>query len=90
MKVPKGWKVYVLFDSWYASAKVIKFIRRQGKGWHVLCAIKSNRTLDGIQVNQLDQSLRHKRYTRVKVKAAEDRTTYYVRTVRGHLSDVHA
>ena len=61
--IPKGWKVYVLFDSWYASAKLLKFIRRQGKGWHVLCAIKSNRTLDGVQVTQLDQSLRHKRYT---------------------------
>ncbi len=86
--VPKGWKVYVLFDSWYSSAKLVKFIRRQGKSWHLLCAIKSNRTLSGVQVTQLDQSLRHKRYTRVKVKAADDPTTYYVRTVRGHLSDV--
>ncbi len=86
--IPKGWKVYVLFDSWYASAKLIKFLRRQGKGWHVLCAIKSNRTLDGIQVSQWNQRLRHKRYTQVKGKAAGDTPTYYVRTVRGHLSDV--
>jgi hypothetical protein len=47
--VPKGWKVYVLFDSWYASAKLLKFIRKQGKSWYTLCAIKSNRTLNGVQ-----------------------------------------
>jgi hypothetical protein len=29
--IPKGWKVYVLFDNWYASAKLIKYIKRQGK-----------------------------------------------------------
>lgn len=50
--IPKGWKVYVLFDSWSASAKLVKFIRRQGKSWHLLCAIKSHRTLDGVQVTQ--------------------------------------
>jgi hypothetical protein len=27
--LPKGYPVYVLFDSWYASAKLIKFCRRQ-------------------------------------------------------------
>lgn len=32
--LPKGHKVYVLFDSWYASAKLIKFCRRQG--WNEL------------------------------------------------------
>jgi phosphatidylserine/phosphatidylglycerophosphate/cardiolipin synthase-like enzyme len=29
--LPKGWSVYVQFDSWYASAKLIKYIRRQGR-----------------------------------------------------------
>ncbi len=86
--IPKGWKVYVLFDSWYASAKLLKFIHRQGKSWHTLCAIKSNRTLNGIRVSQLDQQLQHKRYTRVRVKAADDSTTYYVRAVRGRLTNV--
>ncbi len=28
--LPKGYPVYVTFDSWYASAKLIKFCRRQG------------------------------------------------------------
>ena len=30
--IPQGCLVYVLFDSWYASAKLLKFIRRLGKG----------------------------------------------------------
>jgi hypothetical protein len=33
--LPQGYKVYVLFDRWYASGKLIEFIRRQG--WHVIC-----------------------------------------------------
>ena len=86
--IPQDCLVYVLFDSWYASAKLIKFIRRQGKSWHVLCALKSNRTLDGIQVAQLNQQLKHKRYTTVKVQAADGTQTYYVRKVQGYLSNV--
>ncbi len=87
--IPKGWRVYILFDSWYASAKLLKFIQRQGKSWYVLCTIKSNRTLNGIQVSQLNQRLKHKRYTHVRVLAADGTaTTYYVRTVLGYLSQV--
>lgn len=29
-QLPKGWRVHVLVDSWYASAKLLKFIHRQG------------------------------------------------------------
>ena len=53
--LPAGYTVYVLFDRWYASGKLIKFIRRQG--WHVICALKRNRTLSGIRVDQWDQRL---------------------------------
>jgi IS4 transposase len=65
-----------------------KYIKRQGKSWHVLCAIKYNRTIDGIQVCVIDQNFRHKHYTKVEVKAADRTTTYYTRKVQGHLSDV--
>ena len=41
--LPEGYQVYVLFDSWYASSKQINFCRRQG--WHIICALKSNRRL---------------------------------------------
>ena len=85
--LPEGYTVYVLFDRWYGSSKLIKFIRRQG--WHVICALKRNRTLNGIRVAQWDQRLRHKRYTRIRVPAADGATrTYLVRSVQGHLSGV--
>lgn len=87
--IPKGWPVYVLFDSWYASAKLLKFIRHQGQGWHVLCAVKSNRQLNGLRLSQWNQQLKHKHYTRVAVSAADQRsTTYYVRALRGKVNHV--
>jgi hypothetical protein len=42
--LPKGYQVYILFDSWYASAKFIKWCRKQK--WQVICRLKSNRQLD--------------------------------------------
>lgn len=65
--------------------KLIRFIRRQG--WHVICALKGNRKLNGIRVDGWEQRLRHKRYTRVRVPAADGTTrTYWVRVVTGRLS----
>ena len=85
--LPKGWTVYVQFDSWYASAKLIKYIRRQG--WHVTCGLKCNRKLNGVRVDHLAYALRHRRYTRVRITAADGNTTpYYVRTTTGRLSEV--
>ncbi len=85
--LPPGYTVYVLFDRWYASGKLIRFICRQG--WHVICALKGNRKLNGIRVDEWAQRLRHKRYTRVRVSAADGTArTYWVRVVTGRLSDV--
>ena len=85
--LPDGYQVYVLFDRWYASGKLIKFIRKQG--WHVICALKSNRKLNGTRVDVWHQQLRHKRYTRVRMTAADGTSrTYLVRMVQGRLSDV--
>jgi hypothetical protein len=83
--LPRGYAVYVLFDSWYASAKLIKFIRRQG--WHVICALKSNRTLDDVQVNEWHQRFKGKRYTRVRVTVADKPKTYYVRSLSGKIKN---
>ena len=47
--------ICVLFDRWYAAGKLIKFIRRQG--WYVICALKSNRKLNSIQVDEWDRQL---------------------------------
>ena len=86
-RLPGGFPVYVLFDSWYASNKLLKFCRRQG--WHVICAIKSNRTLDGIKLSEWSQRLKHQPYTRVNPAATDQRKRpYLVRALRGRLKNV--
>jgi len=75
-QVPAGWQVYVLFDRWYASGKLIGYIRRQG--WQVISAIKSNRRLDGIKLQEWPQRLRNQRYTAVRCSAADGGQTLYL------------
>jgi hypothetical protein len=87
--LPAGHPVYVLFDSWYASAKLIKFCRRQR--WHVICAVKSNRRIEKKRIDQHDQALRHHAYQRVTLEALDPNRkapTYYVRKVQGHLQEI--
>ena len=85
--LPKGWQVYVQFDSWYASRRLIKFVRRQG--WHATCTLKCNRTLDGKRVDAHAQALKHRWYTRVRVTTADgDQQTYFVRRLEGRLAKV--
>jgi hypothetical protein len=86
--LPKGYQVYVLFDSWYSSAKLIKFCRRQG--WQVICAIKSNRRISKKNVTLHDLALKHKPYQKVELQALDPlrpAPVYYVRTVTGHLEE---
>jgi len=87
--LPKGHKVYVLFDSWYASKKLIKFCRR--KRWHVICALKSNRRIDKVNVTKHNQQLRHKPYKRITLEAMNENRKapkYYTRSIRGHLTEI--
>jgi hypothetical protein len=85
--LPSGWTIYVQFDSWYASEGLLKYIHRQG--WHAVCALKSNRKFSGQRLPQFNATLRHKRYTRVRVTAADGTTTtYYVRDAVGRLSEL--
>lgn len=95
--LPKGHRVYVLFDSWYASAKLIKFCRRQQpalslpKGWHVICAVKTNRRIDQKRIDHYNQALKHQPYQRVTLEALDPHRktpTYLVRTIHGHLQDI--
>jgi hypothetical protein len=84
---PQDWVVYVQFDSWYASERLLKYVHRQG--WHVTCGLKSNRKLNGLRLDHLAYKLRHQRYTQVRVSAADgNQTTYYVRATVGRLSQV--
>jgi DDE family transposase len=83
--LPPGFQVYVLFASWYAANRLLKFCRRQR--WHVVCAIKSNRKLDDQKLSQWPQALRHQRYQRVQLTATDQRQrTYLVRTRQGKLN----
>lgn len=85
--LPKGWKVYVQFDSWYASRRLILYVRR--RGWHATFGLKANRKLDGQRLDQHAQVLRHRWYTQVSVTTADgDRQTYYVRWLEGRLAQV--
>jgi len=86
--LPAGSQVYVLFDSWYASAKLINFCLR--RRWHVICALKSNRKIEKQRIDRLDQTLKHKPYQKITLEAVGNHRapTYSVRTIRGHLEKV--
>src|SRR5215472_17455510 len=85
--LPTGWTVYVQFDSWYASAKLLNYVRRQR--WHVTGGLKCHRTLNGVRIDHLASALRHRRYTRVRITATDgNTTTYYVPQTTGRLSAV--
>jgi len=87
--LPKGYPVYVLFDSWYASAKLINFCRRQR--WQVICAIKSNRRIEKTRIDRHNLMLKHKPYQKIELEAVDHHhkvPSYYTRTVRGHLEDM--
>jgi DDE superfamily endonuclease len=57
--LPRGWTISVQFDSWSASAELLKYVRRQG--WHAVCALKSNRKFCGQRLTRYRATLRHKR-----------------------------
>lgn len=87
--LPKGHRVYILFDSWYASAKLIKFCRRQR--WHVICAVKSNRRIEKKRIDHYNQALKHQAYQRITLEALDpnrNAPAYLVRTVHGHLQEI--
>lgn len=86
--LPAGSQVYVLFDSWYTSAKLINLCLR--RNWQVICALKANRKIEKQRIDRYHQTLSHKPYQRITLEAVDDRRarTYDVRTVRGHLEDI--
>jgi hypothetical protein len=84
-QLPANFQVYVLFDSWYTSNRLMKFCRRQG--WHVVCAIKSNRKLDDKKLSTWPQALKHQRSQRVQLTATDQRQRLsLVRTLHGKLN----
>ena len=88
-RLPKGYQVYVTFDSWYASERLIKLCRRQG--WHVICALKRNRKVGKQRLDHHDLALKHRRYQPITLTAADytrPAPVYYVRTVEGALENI--
>lgn len=67
--------VTVLFDSWYASKSLIRYCRRQG--WHVICALKSTRKLDGLPVRQWFQTLGKSAFSPVMVENTAGESVLY-------------
>ena len=85
--LPDDIPVYVLHDTWYASARLMKFTHRQG--WHTITALKHNRKLDGQRLDQHSLALRHQRYEQVIVTATDGTATpYFTRTLEGRLEDL--
>lgn len=90
--LPKGVPVYVLFDSWYASAKLIKLCRQQG--WQVICALKQNRVFINKATKKSRQLHTHAHHTRnrdfkpIMVKSSDASTRYWVSQQRGYLNDI--
>jgi hypothetical protein len=85
--IPRDVAVYVQFDAWYASARLLTYIRRQG--WHAICGVRSNRTLSGQRLDQRFQAQQHRRYVYVDIRAADGSTrTFLARHMTGRLSKV--
>lgn len=81
--LPEGYGVYILFDSWYASKKLIQFCRQNG--WHVICALRSNRSFQGRKLSQIARRLRNKDLTRIWVDSGNTSTLYWTCLRRGRL-----
>jgi DDE superfamily endonuclease len=85
--LPETSPVYVLFDSWYTSAQLVKWIRQQG--WHVIGAVKSNRKLSGQKLTDRHRALKGRSYDRVSLELAnKQRRTYWTRTLTGRVRNV--
>ena len=95
--LPEGVTVYVLFDSWYTSAKLVRWIR--DRGWHVIAGVKSNRTVSCKEtdsskarcqkVSNWHNDFKGRPYERVRVGLANGMTrTYCVRALSGRLRGV--
>lgn len=86
-QLPPGQAVYVLFDSWYTSAQLVKWLRQQG--WHVIAGLKSNRKVSGHKMTDWHKELKGQRYCQVRLRLANGyQRTYWVRSVTGRLRGV--
>ena len=74
-------------DSWYAAKRLLHCCRRPG--WHGVCAITSQRTLDDQKRSPWPQTLQHQRYQRVPLTATDQQSRpSLVRTLPGKLTQL--
>ena len=73
--LPESYSVYILFDSWYASKRIIQFCLKNK--WQVICALKSNRIFEGKRLSKKAHYLRNKNLTKIWVDSANTSTTLY-------------
>lgn len=81
--IPSSVAVFVMFDSWYASDKLIRFCLR--KNWDVICALKCNRCFGGRRLSHIARYLRNESFNPVWVGSTADSTKYLVHTRKGYL-----
>ncbi|MEW6687284.1 MAG: transposase [Candidatus Edwardsbacteria bacterium] len=81
--LPEGYPVHILFDSWYASKKLIQFCLKNK--WHIICALKSNRIFEGKRLSKMAHYLRSKNLTKVWVDSANNSTPYWTCLKQGRL-----
>ena len=73
----------VLFDAWYASSELLRFIRTHG--WHFICAAKANRRLDTYSLAEWWHHLGHQPTERVTLRSTKGSRTYSTRYRVGRL-----
>jgi hypothetical protein len=81
--LPEGWPVYVLFDSWYSSEKLIRFCR--DRHWHVICSLKHNRRFSGKSLSRIARSLGKKSWSKVRIDSPESSAVYWTCVKKGRL-----
>jgi len=90
--IPENIPVYVLFDSWYASKKLISLCRCLG--YHVICALKHNRrfrrkgSTKTCRLSHLARYVRKREFKAITVNSSDSSTRYLVHTVRGFLPGI--
>ncbi len=85
--LPPDFTVYIEFDSWYSSAPLIIWIRKQG--WHVVGGLKANRQVNHHPLSQRWHALRNTPVALISLQAQDGHaTTYRVRSDVGRLNHV--
>jgi len=82
--LPPNAPVFILFDSWYASVKLIRFCRRRPH-WHLIGAVKSNRCLNDRKLSAIARRKRTKSLRPVTIGSANNTSRYWTWVVSGYL-----